>query len=98
MALWKARTIAPKPSCAKAMAIATEATCGCVSCWRSPNGDFCLFHPEGYRARLMRQGFSKVAVKVNTPRRGPREGERRSAGVGERRWGRDANPSARALR
>src|SRR5438552_13792551 len=35
-------------------------------------------------SRSPAQGFSKVVNKVKTPRRGPREGERRSGDVGER--------------
>src|SRR6266487_2073571 len=44
------------------------------------------------------QGFSKVAVEIKAPRPGPRQDEKRSGDVGERRWGCDANPSRRAPR
>ena len=43
MALWKARTTAPKPSCAKAMAIAIAPICDCAFYWAMSHELFTTF-------------------------------------------------------
>ncbi len=62
-----------------------------------PLSVYALFRRDAMN-RIPPQGFSKVAVEIKAPRPGPRQDEKRSGDVGERRWGCDANPSRRAPR